>query len=198
MSRRLVLAAALAACTLPAFAQNAATCPQVKLTTSMGAITIALDAAKAPKSVENFVGYVKSGHYDGTVFHRVIDGFMIQGGGFTPDMNQKPTKPPIAIESKNGLHNGVYTVAMARTNDPNSATSQFFINVVDNARLDYVGDMQPGYTVFGRVTGGTEVVDKIRKVPTGNKMGMANVPNDPVTIQKAECVAASTAEVKKK
>ena len=166
-------------------------CSQVKLATSMGDITLALDHAKAPVTVDNFVGYVKSGQYDGTIFHRVIDGFMIQGGGFTKDMQQKPTRAPIPIESKNGLHNGAYTVAMARTGDPNSATAQFFINVVDNARLDYQGDMQPGYTVFGKVVSGQDVVDKIRKVPTGNAGPYQNVPTQPVTIQKAQCVDGS-------
>jgi peptidyl-prolyl cis-trans isomerase A (cyclophilin A) len=191
---RIVFAAAVAALAIPAFAADN-DCNSVKLTTSMGAITIALDAGKAPRTVANFQGYVKSGHYDGTIFHRVIDGFMIQGGGFTQDMQQKQTRPPIAIESKNGLHNGAYTVAMARTNDPNSATSQFFINVADNARLDYASDSSPGYTVFGRVTGGTDVVDKIRKVQTGNSGMYQNVPTTPVTIEKAECVGAAGAAV---
>jgi peptidyl-prolyl cis-trans isomerase A (cyclophilin A) len=194
MLRRLTpLAAALCALAFHASAADKAAasgdCSQVKLTTSMGDITLALDKAKAPVTVDNFVGYVKSGQYDGTIFHRVIDGFMIQGGGFTKDMQQKPTKPPIPIESKNGLHNGPYTVAMARTSDPNSATAQFFINVVDNARLDYAGDMQPGYTVFGKVVSGQDVVDKIRKVPTGNVGMYQNVPTQPVTIEKAQCVA---------
>jgi peptidyl-prolyl cis-trans isomerase A (cyclophilin A) len=153
----------------------------------MGPITLELDPTKAPNTVANFVAYVKSGFYDGTIFHRVIDGFMIQGGGFTPDMKQKPTRPPIAIESKNGLHNGAYTVAMARTADPNSATAQFFINVVDNGRLDYASEMSPGYTVFGKVVSGQDTVDKIRKVATGN-MGMyQNVPVQPVVIEKAQC-----------
>ena len=168
---------------------TAADCSHVKLTTSMGDITLVLDKAKAPVTVDNFVGYVKSGQYDGTIFHRVIDGFMIQGGGFTKDMQQKATKPPIPIESKNGLHNGVYTVAMARTMDPNSATAQFFINVVDNGKLDYQGDMQPGYTVFGKVVSGQDVVDKIKRVPTGNSGMYQNVPTQPVVIEKAQCAA---------
>jgi peptidyl-prolyl cis-trans isomerase A (cyclophilin A) len=200
MLRRLTpLAAALCAVALAASAADkpadkaskpapAADCAQVKLATSMGDITLALDKAKAPVTVDNFVGYVKSGQYDGTIFHRVIDGFMIQGGGFTKDMQQKATKAPIPIESKNGLHNGVYTVAMARTMDPNSATAQFFINVVDNAKLDYAGDMQPGYTVFGKVVSGQDVVDKIKKVPTGNSGMFQNVPTQPVVIEKAQCV----------
>src|SRR3954466_14537387 len=127
---------------------------KVKLTTSMGPIVIELDEAKAPISSKNFVDYARAGHYDGTIFHRVIDGFMVQGGGFTKDMQQKPTQPPIAIESSNGLKNEPYTIAMARTNDPNSATSQFFINVVNNERLNYSGESSPGYTVFGRVAAG--------------------------------------------
>src|SRR5678816_3537722 len=123
---------------------------QVKLTTSMGPITIELDEAKAPISAKNFLSYVDSGHYNGTVFHRVIDGFMIQGGGFTKDMQQKPTQAPIKIESSNGLKNDAYTVAMARTGDPNSATAQFFINVANNDRLNYSSEMSPGYAVFGK------------------------------------------------
>src|SRR3954468_628450 len=138
---------------------KAGACSSVKLTTSMGPITLALDAAKAPNTVANFQKYVKSGHYNGTIFHRVIDGFMVQGGGFTKDMTQKPTQPPIAIESSNGLKNEPYTLAMARTNDPNSATSQFFINVVNNERLNYAGASSPGYTVFGQVSAGRETVD---------------------------------------
>jgi peptidyl-prolyl cis-trans isomerase A (cyclophilin A) len=176
--RALVLAAGLAASTLAA-AQT------VKLATSAGDITIALDAAKAPRSVENFVAYVRAGHYDGTVFHRVIDGFMIQGGGFTADMNQKPTRPPIPIESRNGLKNERGTIAMARTGDPNSATSQFFINVVDNPRLDFPSFDGHGYAVFGKVTAGMDVVDKIRRVATTNRGPHANVPVEPVVIRKA-------------
>ena len=161
---------------LPAWAQK------VRLATSAGDIVVEVDAAKAPKSAENFVAYVKAGHYDGTIFHRVIDGFMIQGGGFTKDMAQKPTRPPIPLEAGNGLSNQRGTLAMARTNDPNSATAQFFINVVDNPRLDsYSG----GYAVFGRVVTGMDVVDKIRTVPVGNRAGHQNVPLEPVTITKA-------------
>jgi cyclophilin family peptidyl-prolyl cis-trans isomerase len=161
---------------------------KVKLTTSMGPIVIELDKDKAPISTENFVKYVESGHYNGTIFHRVIDGFMIQGGGMTKDMRQKPTNPPIKNESTNGLKNSVYTVAMARTNVRDSATSQFFINVKDNDFLDFKNDMNPGYAVFGKVVEGKEVVDKIRKVPTGSSMGQENVPVTPVVIEKAECV----------
>jgi peptidyl-prolyl cis-trans isomerase A (cyclophilin A) len=159
----------------------------VKMTTSMGPIVIALDAAKAPVTVENFQKYVKSGFYDGTIFHRVIDGFMIQGGGFTKDMQQKPTQAPIRNEASNGLKNEPYTIAMARTQDPNSATAQFFINSKDNAMLN-AGPGNPGYAVFGKVTSGQETVDKIRKVAVGNHpSGHQNVPATPVVIEKAEC-----------
>jgi len=161
---------------------------KVKLTTSMGPIVIELNKEKAPISTENFIKYVESGHYNGTVFHRVIDGFMIQGGGMSKDMRQKPTNPPIKNESTNGLKNQNYTVAMARTNAPDSATSQFFINVKDNDFLDFRSDSNPGYAVFGKVVEGKEVVDKIKKVPTGNSMGHENVPTTPVVIEKAECV----------
>jgi cyclophilin family peptidyl-prolyl cis-trans isomerase len=161
---------------------------KVKLTTSMGPIVIELNKEKAPISTENFIKYVESGHYNGTVFHRVIDGFMIQGGGMSKDMRQKPTNPPIKNESTNGLKNLNYTVAMARTNAPDSATSQFFINVKDNDFLDFRSDSNPGYAVFGKVVEGKEVVDKIKKVPTGNSMGHENVPTTPVVLEKAECV----------
>ena len=143
--------------------------PRVKLATSMGDIVVQLDPAKAPKTVENFLAYVNSKHYDGTVFHRVIDGFMVQGGGFTPDMQQKPTKAPIPLEARNGLKNDTYTIAMARTGNPNSATSQFFINVKDNAMLNAPSPDGHGYAVFGKVVEGTAVVDKIKAVATGNK-----------------------------
>jgi len=167
---------------------------KVELQTNHGRIVIELDDEKAPATTENFLNYVKKGHYDGTIFHRVIDGFMIQGGGFTKDMQQKATKAPIPLESKNGLHNGIYTVAMARTQDPNSATAQFFINVADNARLDYSmlgASENPGYAVFGKVVSGQDVVDKIRKVPTGNSGMFQNVPTQPVVIEKAQCVPES-------
>ena len=160
----------------------------VVLSTNHGDITIELDAEKAPKTVENFLSYVKSGHYDGTIFHRVIDGFMIQGGGFEPGMKQKESGEPIDNEAANGLANEKYTVAMARTNDPHSATAQFFINVKDNSFLDYAGPDQWGYCVFGRVTGGTEVVDEIRKVRTGTKGFHGDVPVEDVIIEKAEIV----------
>ena len=163
-------------------------CSSVKLATSMGPIVIALDAAKAPATVANFQKYVKAGHYDGTIFHRVIDGFMIQGGGFTPDMRQKPTQAPVRNEASNGLKNDTYTIAMARTNDPHSATAQFFINVKDNSMLDYQNELRPGYAVFGKVASGQDTVDKIRKVAVGNHpSGHQNVPTTPVVIEKAEC-----------
>jgi peptidyl-prolyl cis-trans isomerase A (cyclophilin A) len=158
--------------------------------TSLGNITLELNAEKAPKSVENFVQYAQDGHYNGTVFHRVIDGFMIQGGGFTKNMQQKPTRAPIAIESRNGLKNLRGTIAMARTMDPNSATSQFFINVVDNNNLDYPSFDGHGYTVFGKVTQGMEVVDKIRQVRTGNVGPHQNVPLTPVVIESVSIQAA--------
>ena len=175
----IALAAALAMA-LPAWAQK------VKLATTMGDIVLELDAAKAPKTVENFVAYVKAGHYDGTVFHRVIDGFMIQGGGFTADMAQKPTRAPIPLESRNGLENRRGTVAMARTMVPDSATAQFFINVADNAFLDQPNARDGhGYAVFGRVVAGMDVVEKIKAVPVANKGGHQNVPITPVVINKA-------------
>jgi peptidyl-prolyl cis-trans isomerase A (cyclophilin A) len=178
---------ALAAATAGA-QEKAAAAPRVLLATSLGDITIQLEPEKAPKTVANFLEYVKSGHYDGTVFHRVMDGFMIQGGGFTPDMAQKPTRAPIPLESKNGLKNERGTVAMARTAVPDSATSQFFINVVDNARLDYPNPDGNGYAVFGKVVAGMDVVDKIRKVETGSKGGHQNVPVTPVLIRSATIV----------
>jgi cyclophilin family peptidyl-prolyl cis-trans isomerase len=161
---------------------------KVRLTTSMGPIVIELDEAKAPVSVENFLKYVDSGHYDGTIFHRVIDGFMIQGGGFAKDMRQKPTQAPIKNESTNGLKNDNYTVAMARTNVRDSATSQFFINVKDNDFLNYSGENPQGhgYAVFGKVVEGKDVVDKMKKVPTGNSGGHQNVPTTAIVIEKAE------------
>ena len=161
---------------------------KVKLTTSMGPIVLELDDAKAPVTVENFVKYVQAGHYNGTIFHRVIDGFMVQGGGFTPDMQQKPVQSPIKNEASNGLKNGNYTVAMARTGVRDSATSQFFINVKDNEFLDYSGESPNGwgYAVFGKVVEGQDTVDKIRKVATGNAGPHQNVPRTPVVIEKAE------------
>jgi peptidyl-prolyl cis-trans isomerase A (cyclophilin A) len=185
--RRALIAVATLALAGSAWAQGAA--PRVKLATSMGDIVLELTPDKAPKTVANFIQYVNDKHYDGTVFHRVIDGFMIQGGGFTADMRQKPTRAPVPLEASNGLKNAKYTIAMARTGDPNSATSQFFINVKDNAMLDAPNPDGHGYTVFGKVVAGSEVVDKIRAVQTGNKSGMQNVPLDTITIQSATVVA---------
>jgi peptidyl-prolyl cis-trans isomerase B (cyclophilin B) len=160
----------------------------ILLTTNHGQITLELDADKAPKTVENFLNYVNSGHYDGTIFHRVIDGFMIQGGGFSPDMRQKPTEDPVENEANNGLTNDRYTIAMARTSDPHSASAQFFINVSDNDFLNYPGSDGWGYCVFGKVTSGTEVVDKIGKVDTGRRSMFSDVPTEDVIIEKAEVV----------
>jgi peptidyl-prolyl cis-trans isomerase B (cyclophilin B) len=159
----------------------------VELHTNHGVIKIELDAEKAPKSVENFLNYVKAGHYDNTVFHRVIDGFMIQGGGFEPGMKQKPTEAPVTNEANNGLKNVKGSLAMARTNDPHSATAQFFINVNDN---DFLNHSSPtpqgwGYAVFGKVVEGLDVIDAIRKVKTGSKGFHQDVPVDDVIIEKA-------------
>ena len=190
--RNLLLAGAALALGAPVFAASPKApdaAPQVRLATSMGDIVVQLDPARAPKTVENFLAYVKDGHYDGTVFHRVIDGFMIQGGGFTPEMQQKPTRAPIALEASNGLKNDRYTIAMARTGNPNSATSQFFINVADNAMLNAPNPDGHGYAVFGKVVEGQAVVDKIKNVATGNRGGHQNVPQTPVLIQSAKVVA---------
>jgi peptidyl-prolyl cis-trans isomerase B (cyclophilin B) len=159
----------------------------VEMQTSVGTLTIELDDAKAPASVANFLDYVRKGHYDGTVFHRVIKGFMVQGGGFDAQMNQKPTAAPIANEANNGLRNQRYTLAMARTSAPHSATAQFFINTVDNGFLDFKSESPQGwgYAVFGRVVKGTEVVDAIEQVRTGNRGGHADVPLEAVTILSA-------------
>jgi peptidyl-prolyl cis-trans isomerase B (cyclophilin B) len=163
----------------------------IKLTTNHGAITLELDAEKAPKTVANFLSYVESGHYDGTIFHRVIGNFMIQGGGMGVGMKEKETLKPIENEASNGLKNDRYTVAMARTNDPHSATAQFFINVADN---DFLNHRAPsgqgwGYCVFGRVVDGMDVVDKIKNVKTGNKGFHQDVPVEDVVIEKAEVVS---------
>ena len=177
---RFVLTVALAASLMlstPALAQK------VRLATSVGDIVVQLEPDKAPKTVANFVQYVKAGQYNGTVFHRVIDGFMIQGGGMTPDMQEKPTRAPIPLESKNGLSNLRGSIAMARTQVPDSATAQFFINLADNSRLDASASAD-GYAVFGKVVEGMDVVDKIRAVPTGNKAGHQNVPQTPILINK--------------
>jgi peptidyl-prolyl cis-trans isomerase B (cyclophilin B) len=162
----------------------------IKLTTHLGAITLELDAEKAPKTVANFLAYVKAGHYDGTIFHRVIDGFMIQGGGFLPGMRQKPTNAPIENEAANGLKNLRGTIAMARTQDPHSATAQFFINVADNDFLDFRAPTGNGwgYCVFGRVVEGMDVVDKIKSVRTGSRGFHQDVPLEDIVIEKAEIV----------
>jgi peptidyl-prolyl cis-trans isomerase B (cyclophilin B) len=160
----------------------------VLLTTNHGNIKLELDEAKAPKTVENFLTYVRDGHYNGTIFHRVIDGFMIQGGGFEADMKQKPTRATVENEAKNGLKNEPYSVAMARTSDPHSASAQFFINVKNNAFLDYPGQDGWGYCVFGKVTEGTDVVDKIKSVKTSRSGMFTDVPVEQVVIEKAEIV----------
>ncbi len=181
-SRRVVSLCVLMAGLMVAHAS--AWAQKVKFTTSLGDIVIELDAAKAPKTVDNFLAYVKSGHYTGTVFHRVIDNFMVQGGGLTSDLNEKPTLPPIALESRNGLNNDRGTVAMARTANPNSATSQFFINLKSN---DFLNAAQSndgnGYAVFAKVVSGMDVVEKIRKVPTTTRGPHQNTPVQPITIQ---------------
>jgi peptidyl-prolyl cis-trans isomerase B (cyclophilin B) len=160
----------------------------IKLHTNFGEISIELDADKAPITAANFQQYVEEGFYTNTIFHRVIDGFMIQGGGFDTDMNQKSTKAPIKNEANNGLTNKTYTIAMARTPNPDSASSQFFINVADNDFLNFTSPTSQGwgYCVFGKVTAGTEVVDKIGKVKTGNRNGHQDVPLEPVIIERAE------------
>ena len=178
---RLIPVAALAL--LPAAHAGA---QSVKFDTSAGAFVVALDAAKAPKTVENFLTYVKAGHFSGTVFHRVIPGFMIQGGGMDADMREKSTRPPIPLESRNGLSNQRGTVAMARTMVPDSATAQFFVNLKDNTFLDAASARDGnGYAVFGRVVSGMDVVDKIAATPTGNKGPFQNVPLSPITIRQA-------------
>lgn len=179
----------VALCAAPAFAAPIAN-PAVKLETSMGDIILRLDATKAPISVENFVNYVKAGHYDGTIFHRVIPNFMVQGGGMTPDMKEKASGKPIKNEAANGLKNQKYTVAMARTSDPNSATAQFFINTQDNPFLDYKSPTPQGwgYAVFGKVLKGQEIVDKIKAVATGKRGMHDDVPREAVIIKKATII----------
>jgi peptidyl-prolyl cis-trans isomerase A (cyclophilin A) len=182
LTRKLVALALLivSITALPARAET------VTLATSAGDIVLDLDAQRAPRSVANFVAYVKAGHYDGTIFSRVIDGFMIQGGGLLPDLSQKPVRAPISLESRNGLVNARGTVAMARTMVPDSATAQFFINLKDNAFLDAANAPDGnGYAVFGRVVKGMEVVDKIATAPTANKGRYSNVPVEPIVIKKA-------------
>ncbi len=179
-----LLAGAALVLSLP-LAATAADAPKVRLSTSAGDIVLELQPDKAPKSVENFLQYVRDKHYDGTVFHRVIDGFMIQGGGFTADLQQKPTRAPIPLEASNGLKNDRGTIAMARTANPNSATAQFFINLVNNNPLNAPSPDGHGYAVFGKVVSGMDVVDKIKGVAVGNQGPHQNVPKTPVTILKA-------------
>ncbi|WP_132580810.1 peptidylprolyl isomerase [Paralcaligenes ureilyticus] len=164
--------------------------PRVKLHTNMGDMVIALDAEKAPKTVANFLSYVNEGFYDGTIFHRVISNFMVQGGGFEPGMKQKQTHAPVDNEANNGLKNDMYTLAMARTSDPHSATAQFFINVANNEFLNYTAPTPNGwgYAVFGKVVEGTDVVDKIKAVKTGNKGFHQDVPVEDVVIEKATVI----------
>lgn len=162
---------------------------KVLITTNMGNITAELDAEKAPKSVANFLDYAGKGHYNNTIFHRVIPDFMVQGGGFEPGMKQKPAPQTVENEAKNGLKNDKYTLAMARTSDPHSASAQFFINTKNNSFLDYPGQDGWGYAVFGKVTEGTDIVDQINKVKTGRSGMFADVPNDPVIIEKVEVLA---------
>ncbi|HEX4885177.1 MAG TPA: peptidylprolyl isomerase [Casimicrobiaceae bacterium] len=163
---------------------------KVRLDTSLGAIVLELDDANAPATVANFLQYVRDGHYDDTLFHRVIPGFMVQGGGFAPGMSQKPTRAPVANEAGNGLKNRKYTAAMARTSEPHSATAQFFINIADNDFLDYKGPSPQGwgYCVFGKVVEGTDIVDAIAKVPTGSSGFHQDVPREDVVIRKAEAI----------
>jgi cyclophilin family peptidyl-prolyl cis-trans isomerase len=186
MLRNLVLGLAMLAVAVPALAAD----PRVELKTSVGSIVLELYPDKAPKTVANFLQYVKEGHYDGTQFHRVIDGFMIQGGGFDKDFREKPTRPPIENEAANGLKNDYGTIAMARRPDPNSASAQFFINVNNNDSLNYREPTRQGfgYAVFGKVVSGMDVVDKIAKVATVNRGRYQNVPQEPVMIESASIV----------
>lgn len=185
----LILTLALCAVSPFSYSQTKGKTTMVKLHTNHGVITIQLDAAKAPNTVANFIEYVNSGFYSNTVFHRVIPNFMIQGGGFDTDMRQKKTNTPIKNEAANGLKNDKYTIAMARTGDPHSATAQFFINTKNNSFLDYPGQDGWGYCVFGKVTEGMDVVDKIGVVKTGFRGGMQDVPDEQVIITKAEVIS---------
>jgi peptidyl-prolyl cis-trans isomerase A (cyclophilin A) len=166
------LGLALSIVTLSSIAQAG---PKVEFKTNQGSFVVDLESDRAPKTVNNFLAYVKSGFYNGTVFHRVINGFMVQGGGFTTDLVQKPTQAPVVSEAQNGLKNQNYTIAMARTSDPDSATAQFFINVKDNPGLDYPNAMGNGYTVFGRVISGQQTIDKIKGVPTGIALSLIHI-----------------------
>jgi peptidyl-prolyl cis-trans isomerase A (cyclophilin A) len=186
----LALGSAALIANAPAFAQtSSATHPQVLLKTTDGDIKVELYPEQAPKTVANFLDYVKSGQYSGTIFHRVIKGFMIQGGGYTASFAEKPTRAPIPLESRNGLKNLAGTIAMARTGDPNSATDQFFINTVDNAGLDYPNPDGNGYAVFGKVISGMDVVKKIEATPTTTRGPMSDVPQQPIVIQSATVVS---------
>ncbi|HMM55291.1 MAG TPA: peptidylprolyl isomerase [Candidatus Desulfobacillus sp.] len=189
MKKLFALAAGLI-CSLSVMAAN----PLVEMKTSQGTLVIELDAARAPKTVANFLQYARDGFYDGTLFHRVIDGFMIQGGGFEPGMKQKPTRAPIENEAKNGLKNAAGTIAMARTQDPHSASAQFFINLVDNRPLDYPSRDGWGYAVFGRVVRGFEVAQKIARVKTGNAGFHQNVPLEPVVIESVRVIEPQPAK----
>ncbi len=182
--KHVLIATMLVACAGASCAQT------VEMKTSMGAIVIELNADKAPKTVANFVQYVKDGHYNGTIIHRVINGFMIQGGGFDAGMKQKAVRAAIPLESKNGLKNDIGTIAMARTSVPDSATAQFFINVADNAMLNAPQPDGHGYAVFGQVVRGMDVVEKIKAVATGNAGGHQNVPNNPIVIESVKLVDA--------
>jgi peptidyl-prolyl cis-trans isomerase A (cyclophilin A) len=184
-TRYLGAVVALSAATLLTCVGQTAWAQKVRLSTTRGDIVLELNREKAPKTVDNFVQYVKAGHYDGTIFHRVIPNFMIQGGGMTADMAEKPTRAPIALESRNGLSNLRGTVAMARTMVPDSATAQFFINIKDNPFLD-ASPSNDGYAVFGKVISGMEVVDTIRSVPTGSRGMHRDVPTEPILIRKAQ------------
>jgi cyclophilin family peptidyl-prolyl cis-trans isomerase len=188
LRRHFIQLMAIASLTSIVHPVNAADAPHVLLKTNMGEIVLELSPDKAPKTVANFLEYVRSGHYNGTIFHRVINGFMIQGGGFDKDMKQKQTNAPIENEAKNGLKNEAYTVAMARIAAPHSASAQFFINVRNNSFLDYPGQDGWGYCVFGKVIKGTEVVDKIKSVETTNSGMYQNVPVKPVVIEAASLV----------
>lgn len=185
-SRRQLLSC-IAACALfgTVLLAQAQTAPQVMLKTSLGNIVLELNAVKAPGTVANFLQYVKDGQYNNTIFHRVINGFMIQGGGFDQNLQEKPTRTPIQNEAKNGLKNETYTIAMARTGAPHSATAQFFINVANNAMLDYPSRDGWGYAVFGKVIQGNDVVDKIKQLPTGSRGMLQDLPLTPVLIQSA-------------
>ena len=187
MKKHLIAFALLASSALSALAAN----PMVELKTSQGDIVVEVFADKAPKSADNFIQYVKDGFYNGTVFHRVIDGFMVQGGGFDADMKQKSTRAPIENEARNGLRNEVGTLAMARTADPHSASSQFFINLVANTALDYPSRDGWGYAVFGKVVKGLEVVESIAKQPTANRGFHQNVPVEAVIVNSARVLEAS-------